>query len=120
MRKWLAKRFRYTRELQDTVRMNDKEIRAFELIKKSQASLIDELENAKNNFSKMTLSELEQILMACIRYQEILKRFSLADPVERKVLPILEKYGITWEKNTLVDTVLKEAQNYAKNSGRRS
>lgn len=119
--KWLAKRFRYTRELQKKVRELDNEVRILEVIKGGQQGIIKEWENIETQFSRMTLGELEIVMTGIVDYQRALKSLFAADPVQERVAPIFKKYNVTWERNTLVDTVIKEAEEYARqNAERRS
>lgn len=119
--KWLARRFKYTRELSDRVRELTNEGRALEVIKRGQEGIISEWEETQTTFSKMTLAELEVALTALVEYHDILStRLMVGDPVEHKITGIFKKYGITYERNTLVDKVIKEAEEYAKNVSRRS
>jgi hypothetical protein len=119
--KWLARRFGYTRELSDRVRELGNEVRMLEVIKRGHEGIIGEWEQTETTFSKMTLTELETVLTALVEYHDILStRLMVGDPVEAKIVGIFEKYDITYERNTLVDKVIKEAEEYAKNASRRS
>lgn len=120
MIQWFLKRFTYTRELEARVREQNQIMHALEVIKRTQKGIISEWEETETTFSKMTLSELETVMTACVDYQDILKRLVVGDPIEPRITSIFEKYNITWERNTLVDKVIEEAEEYAKNAVRRS
>lgn len=116
--KWLLKRFKYVRELEDRVRELGQEVHAHEVIEKFQKEIISDWEDTETNFSRMNLGELEVIMTSIVEYQRCLQMLHAADPIEARVAPIFEKYNITWERNTLVDRVIKEAEEYArKNAG---
>lgn len=112
--KWLPRRFKYVRELENRVRELGQEVHAHEVIEKFLKESVEEWEGTETNFSKMTLGELEVIMTAIVEYQRCLRLLNAADPIEVSITPIFEKYNITWERNTLVDKVIKEAEEYAR------
>lgn len=106
--RWLAKRFKYTRELEKRAREQSQEIHAHEVIENILREVIVDWEETETTFSKMTLSELEEIMSACVDYHRALRTLGAGDPVQHRILPIMEKYGIAIERNTAVDRVIDE------------
>lgn len=106
--KWLAKRFNYTRALEKRVRELSQEAHAFEIIQRSQAEIIGEYQVLETGLTKLTLDEAHELLSACIDYQRALIMVSAPDPVQHRIIPIMDKYGVTIERNTLADEVTDE------------
>lgn len=106
--RWLAQRFNYTRELEKRVRELKQENHAFEIIQRSQAEIIGEYQVLKTGLTKLTLDEAHELLSACVDYQRALIMVSAPDPVQHRIIPIIDKYGITIERNTLADEVTDE------------
>lgn len=118
--KWFAKRFRYTRELQDRTREQDQEIHVYELIVKAQKELLEEYELLGTKYTKLTLNEAHELFSACVDYHRILKMLVVGDPVQERVLPLFDKYDIKVDRNAVVDQVIREAERYAADASRRS
>lgn len=108
MRKWLARRFKYTRELAEAVRELKHEVEALyiglEVLEKDTLAL----EQTQTTFSKMTLRELETVMAACVDYHKILNRLKVGDSVQPRILPIFEKYNVKIERNVVADDVSEE------------
>lgn len=106
--KWLLKRFNYTRELENAVREKERELqtldKGIDLFKK----IIDEYRVMETEFTKLTLEEAHELFSACVDYQRALTMLHSADPVQDRILPIMEKYNITIQRNTLADDVTPE------------
>lgn len=103
--KWLLKRFNYTRQLERRVRELDQEGRTLDLIVDVQSEIIDEYREIETQFTKLTLDEAHELFSACVDYQRALGMAGAADPVQHRIIPIMEKYGITIDRNTLADDV---------------
>lgn len=108
MIQWFLKRFTYTRELEARVREQNQMFHAYEIIKRSQAEVISEYQILETGLTKLTLDEAHELLSACVDYQRALIMVSAPDPVQHRIIPIIEKYGITIERNTLADDVTDE------------
>jgi ABC-type uncharacterized transport system ATPase subunit len=104
MIKWIPQRFKYTRELEDGVCELNNAVRMLEVIQNGQNGIIGEYQEMQVKYNKLTLDEAETLFAAVVDYHTALKKVA-ADPVQNRILPIMEKYGITVERNKAVDNL---------------
>lgn len=103
--KWFLQRFKYVRELEDAYRENRRDIISLEQTGKW---LRKEIEDRHIKYTKLTLDEAHEVFSACVDYQRALRMVGVADPVEYRILPIMDKYDITIERNTIADEATDE------------
>jgi hypothetical protein len=108
--KWFLKRFKYTRELEEAVREKDYELDAMDHGLSLYRRIIDDYREMETAFTNLTLADAHDLFAACVDYQNALKMLVAADPIQNRIIPIMDKYGIKIERNTLADDVVEGAE----------
>lgn len=99
--KWLLKRFKYVRDLEDHRRTY---VRWYGELESEHKYATEALrKQLEIDHAKLTLDEAADLLSACVDYHEALKSLNAADPIQGRVLKIFEKYGIKIIRNTVAD-----------------
>lgn len=110
--KWILKRFRYVRDLEESRRELTLE-RAHHFGKIDMLNeMLDEYRAKQVRFSKLTLDEAETLFSSVVEYHRALRLLNVGDPVQHRILPIMGKYNITVERNTVVDKVIDEFEEF--------
>lgn len=110
--KWFAMRFKYTKELRESHREVVLENCHLIGTNEWQSEMLDEYRTKEVRYMKLTLDEAETLFGACVDYQRALKTLNAGDPVQARILPIMEKYNITIDRNTVVDGVIEEYRKF--------
>lgn len=98
--RWLAKRFRYTKDLYNLSRFYKHQAEGLWVTNDMLRGLLSE---AWPQMTKLTYEESHEILSACVDYHEALLSLNAADPIQDRVFSIFTKYGIKIKRNTLGD-----------------
>lgn len=106
--RWLLRQFNYTRQLERRIHELELDVSAIESITGIQSEIIDEYREMETQLTKLTLDEAHELFSACVDYQRALMVVHAPDPVQYRIIPIMEKYGITIDRNTIADEVTPE------------
>lgn len=110
--KWIPQRFRYTRELENKALEQHQEIHIREIIERSQKEVIGEYQEMHVKYNKLTLDEAHTLFSCVVDYQRALKTLSAADPIEHRVVSIMDKYGIVMERNPVNESIPKKQKGW--------